>query len=161
MTPILLTLIILAAVGLFSYTLYRRFRLLQGARADNRFDNVGERVRQVLVYAFGQKKFLRDEQPAGWMHFLIFWGFMIVGARTVTIFAQGYSPNFYLPGLHPAGLGGPYVLMKDLVELGVVVAVAIALYRWLVSHPPRLFGFRPAENRLAGHSHWEALVILL
>ena len=31
MTPILLTLIILAAVGLFSYTLYRRFRLLQPA----------------------------------------------------------------------------------------------------------------------------------
>jgi len=161
MTPILLTLLILAAVGLFAYTLYRRFRLLEGARADNRFEKVGERVRQVLVYAFGQKKFLRDEQPAGWMHFLIFWGFMIVGARTVTIFAQGYSPNFYLPGLHPAGLGGPYVLMKDLIEVGVIVAVAIALYRWLVSHPPRLFGFRPAENRLASHSHWEALVILL
>src|SRR5690349_12913421 len=122
MTPILLTLLLIAAIGLFGYTLYRRFRLLQGARADNRFENVGERIRQVLVYAFGQKKFLRDEQPAGWMHFLIFWGFVIVAARTVTTFAQGYSPHFYLPGLRPAGLGGPYVLMKDLIEIGVIAA---------------------------------------
>src|SRR3954454_18109023 len=129
MTPILLSFFILVARGLFAYTLYRRFRLLEGARADKRFENVAERIRQVLVYAFGQKKFLRDDQPAGWMHFFIFWGFMIVAARTVTIFAQGFSPNFYLPGLHPAGLGGPYVLRKDVIELAVIVAVAIALYR--------------------------------
>ena len=39
-------------------------------------------------------------------------------------------------------------------------AIGMALYRWLVSHPPRLFGFAPAENRLRGQSHGEALLIL-
>lgn len=160
-TPILLTVLTLVAVGFFSSTLYRRFLLLRAARPDCRFDRVGERVKNVLVYAFGQKKFLRDEQPAGMMHFLIFWGFMIVSARTLTLFGQGYDPHFYLPGLHPDGLGGPYLLIKDLVESGVVSAVLIALYRWLLSHPARLFGFQPAESKLAHQSHWEALVILL
>jgi len=160
-TPVLLTLILVAALGLFGFTLYRRFLLLKAAGADARFDRPGERIRGVLLYAFGQKKFLTGEQPAGLMHFLIFWGFMVISARTLTLFAQGYDPHFYLPGLHPAGLGGPYLLLKDLVEVGVILAVLIALYRWLLSRPARLFGFKPAENRLAGQSHWEALVILL
>ena len=161
MTPWLLTLITLAAVSLFGHTLYRRFLLLRAARTDQRFERIGERIKGVLIYAFGQKKFLRDEQPAGLIHFLIFWGFMIVSARTLTLFGQGYDPHFYLPGLRPDGMGGPYLLIKDLVEIGVVAAVLIALYRWLLSHPTRLFGFQPAESKLAHQSHWEALVILL
>ncbi len=120
MTPILLTLIILFAFGIFFHTLYRRFLLLRAAQPENRFDRIGERIRNVLVYAFGQKTFLRDEQPAGLMHFVIFWGFLIVAARTLTLFGQGYNPQFYLPGLHPDGLGGPYLLLKDLVETGVL-----------------------------------------
>jgi Fe-S oxidoreductase len=159
-TPVLLTLIIIGAIGLFGLTLYHRFLLLRAAEADRRFDHFGQRLRSVLVYAFGQKKFLRGEQPAGLMHFVIFWGFMIVAARTITLFGQGYNPHFYLPGLHPEGLGGPYLLLKDLVEIGVIVAVFIALYRWFLSHPSRLFGFKPAEVKLAGQSHWEAMVIL-
>jgi Fe-S oxidoreductase len=51
--------------------------------------------------------------------------------------------------------------MKDLIECGVIAAVMVALYRWLLSHPARLFGFKPAETKLADQSHWEALVILL
>jgi Fe-S oxidoreductase len=39
--------------------------------------------------------------------------------------------------------------------------VLLALYRWSVSHPARLFGYRPAEERLAGQPHWEAHLILL
>ncbi|MBI2985571.1 MAG: (Fe-S)-binding protein [Deltaproteobacteria bacterium] len=159
-TPILLTLLLIVGAGLFSFTIYRRFLLLRAARPECRFDRIGERIKGVLVYAFGQKKFLRGEQPAGLMHFLIFWGFMVVSVRTLTLFAQGYNPKFYLPGLHPDGLGGPYLLLKDLVESGVIVAALIALYRWLFSHPARLYGFKPAESKLAGHSHWEALVIL-
>ena len=32
--------------------------------------------------------------------------------------------------------------------------------RWLILHPHRLYGFRPAEDRLAGQDHVEAIVIL-
>lgn len=156
-----LTLLFLVSLGAFAHTLFRRFLLLRAARPDGRFDRIGERIRGVLIYVFGQKKFLSGEQPAGLMHFIIFWGFVVVAARTITLFGQGYDPHFYLPGLHPDGLGGPYLLLKDTVEGAVIIAVLIALYRWLFSHPHRLFGYAPAEKKLAGQSHWEALLILL
>lgn len=153
-------LLLAVALGLFGYTNLRRVQVLLAVRVDRRLDRIGERIRRVLIYAFGQKKLLAGEQPAGIMHVLIFWGFVTVFIRTITLFGQGFHPAFHLPGFSMDLLGGPYALMKDLVELGVIVGVSIALYRWLISRPLRLYGFEPAETRLAGQSHWEALLIL-
>ena len=81
MTGVLFTLCILAALGVFFYQLWRRFELLRSAAPVSRFDHIPERIRAVLVYAFGQKKFVRSnpgaERSAGWMHFFIFWGFLV------------------------------------------------------------------------------------
>src|SRR5258706_3210865 len=161
MSAVLFTLVVLIAGSFFAYTLYGRFRLLAAARPVDRFDRIPERIAATLVYAFGQKKFVVGEQPAGWLHFFIFWGFMILGVQVTTLFARAYSDHFYLPGLSPHLLGGPVMLLRDLMELIVFVSLLIALYRWIFSHPQRLFGFRPAEGRLAGQSHTEAWVILL
>ena len=90
------------------------------------------------------------------MHFFIFWGFTILGVQVVHMFARGFIPGFTLPGLSVDLLGGPYLLLKDLIQVVVLGAIGMALYRWLVSHPARLYGFAPAENRLRGQSHGEA-----
>ena len=153
----------LVAIGLFLRQLYGRFRGLQSVRWTNLFDQIGERIKGLLVIGFGQKKFLIDkrERSAGWMHFFIFWGFTILGLRVVTAFSQGWlGLDFHLPLLGADMLGGPYLLLKDLIEVVVLVCVSFALVRWLVIHPHRLYGFRPAEDRLAGQSHWEAILIL-
>jgi Fe-S oxidoreductase len=157
----LFTLVVLVAGGSFLYTLYARFRLLQAAQRVSRFDRLGERLAGVLVYVFGQKKFVTGEQPAGWMHVVIFWGFVILGLQVLTMFGRAYSDDFSVPGFSPHLLGGPFLILRDVMEVAVGVAVLLALYRWVITHPPRLFGYRPAEARLAGQSHWEALVILL
>ena len=94
------------------------------------------------------------------MHFFIFWGFTILAIQVVHMFARGFFPDFHLPLLSADLLGGPYLLLKDLIQVVVLGAIGMALYRWVVSHPPRLFGFAPAEERLRGQSHWEALLIL-
>ncbi|HKA56623.1 MAG TPA: (Fe-S)-binding protein, partial [Candidatus Binatia bacterium] len=161
MSPLLFTLVVLAALGLFVHTIYGRVRLLLAAQPVGRFDRLAERLKAVLVYAFGQKKFVTGEQPAGWMHFFIFWGFVILGLQIVTMFGRAFSPHFYVPGFTPHLLGGPFLVLRDLMEVIVSAAVLLALYRWVISHPPRLFGYRPAEARLAGQSHWEAVLILL
>jgi ferredoxin len=77
------------------------------------------------------------------------------------MFGRAYSDDFLVPGFSPHLLGGPFLFLRDVLELSVGGAVLLALYRWVISHPPRLFGYRPAEARLANQSHWEALVILL
>lgn len=160
MSLVVFILVVLVALGFFANTLYDRFRLLQAATPVNRFDRVGDRIKELLVYGFGQKKFVTGEQPAGWMHIVIFWGFVILGLQITTMFGRAFSDHFFVPGFSPGLLGGPFSLLRDLLEISVLCAVGLALYRWLVAHPQRLFGFRPAEDRLAGQSHWEAILIL-
>lgn len=169
MSTLIFSVIVIVALGYFGRTIYRRFGVLQKVVAVNRFDDIPSRIKAVLVYAFGQKKFVQreprpetsiSEQAAGWMHFFIFWGFTILGVQVITMFARGYIEDFYLPLLSPRWFGGPYLLLKDIMEVVVLGAVSVALYRWGISHPKRLYGFKPAEEKLAGHSHWEAYLIL-
>lgn len=161
MSSVLFLLVVAGALGFFAFTVYDRLRLLLAAKPVDRFDRVGDRIKAVLVYAFGQKKFAVGEQPAGWMHIVIFWGFMILGVQVMTMFGRGFSEHFFVPGFAPDQFGGPFFVVRDLMEVLVIGAVSVALYRWVVSHPPRLFGYKPAEERLAGQSHWEAVLILV
>ena len=85
MSLVVFILVVLVALGFFANTLYGRFRLLQAATPINRFDRVGDRIKELLVYGFGQKKFVTGEQPAGWMHIVIFWGFVILGLHLLPI----------------------------------------------------------------------------
>jgi Fe-S oxidoreductase len=157
------SLLVAAALGYFASTLWGRFRVLRSVRWVDLFDRIPDRIRALLVYGFGQKKFVIDRQDPGpsWMHFFIFWGFMILAIRVVTAFSQGWlGLDFHLPLLGVGMLGGPYLLLKDLIEVVVLGAILYALVRWLVLHPARLYGFRPAESRLASQSHGEAILIL-
>jgi Fe-S oxidoreductase len=166
MSTLIFSLLIAVAFGVLARTLYRRFTVLTKATPIDRFDRIPERVKAVLVYAFGQRKFVSPEQPpndrwAGWMHFFIFWGFTILAIQVIHLFVRGFVPDFHLPLLSVGLLGGPYLFLKDLVQLVVLGAVGMAMYRWMVSHPPRLLGFAPSEERLRGQSHGEALLILV
>jgi len=161
MSPILFSVALAVAATTFAVIIASRVRLLLSAAPAARFDQLVERARRTAVYAFGQKKFLRGEQPAGLMHAFIFWGFMILGLTVVTLFGRAFDEDFYLPLLHPGDpLGSAYTLLRDLIQVAVVIAVSYALYRRLIAHTPRLFGFRPAEDRLHGEPHWEGILIL-
>jgi Fe-S oxidoreductase len=160
MNTLIFTLVMAAFLGYFGRTIYRRFVVLTRVQPVMKWDLLPERVMAVVVYAFGQKKFIAGEQPAGWMHFFIFWGFMILGVQVIHMFARAFIDEFYLPLMTPTLLGGPYLLLKDLMQAVVLFWIGVALYRWTISHPARLYGYAPSENRLRQQSHWEAFVIL-
>ncbi len=170
MSTVIFSALIVVALGYFGRTIYRRFTVLLKVAPVPRFDDIPARVKAVLVYAFGQRKFVQreprpgtriSEQTAGWMHFFIFWGFTILAIQVLTMFGRGFVSDFYLPLFSPGLLGGPYLLLKDFMEVAVLGAIGVALYRWGLSHPARLYGYKPAEERLAGQSHWEAYLILV
>jgi Fe-S oxidoreductase len=165
MVSILWTLFFLAGVGFFGWQIWGRSQLLKFARKDDARDyspkTWGIRAKNTLYYAFGQAKFFRGEQPAGLMHVMIFWGFLVLSLQVVTMFARGWFPEFRLPGLGMSLLGGPYGLLKDIFEVLVLIGVGVALFRWLVLKPKRLYGILPAETKLRSKSHWEAILILL
>jgi Fe-S oxidoreductase len=166
MSMLIFAAMLAVAVGILGRTLYRRFAVLTKVVTVPRFDRIPERLAAVGAYVLGQKKFVVGEQPlkgdraAGWMHFFIFWGFTILGVQVVHMFVRGFFPGFHLPGLSVDLLGGPYLLLKDIIQLVVLGAIGMALVRWLITHPARLYGFAPAENRLRSQTHGEAILIL-
>ncbi|HYD47439.1 MAG TPA: (Fe-S)-binding protein [Terriglobales bacterium] len=169
MSTLAFTIMLVVALGIFGRTMYRRTAVLLKGTPDARFDDIGQRIWNVLVYAFGQKKFVQpeprpttriSEQTAGWMHFFIFWGFTILAIQVIQMFVRGFVDDFYLFPFTPHLLGGPYLLAKDIMEVLVLFSIGVALYRWGISHPARLYGYKPSEERLAGQSHWEAYLIL-
>jgi Fe-S oxidoreductase len=166
LTAIVFSSCVAIALGVFVYQLWGRFNVLRSVAPADHFDRIGERIRATLVYAFGQKKFVRPEaaivreQAAGWMHFFIFWGFTVLGLQIVTMFGRAYGDHFYVPPFSPELLGGPYMLLRDVMEALVLVSISVALVRWGITHPARLYGYEPPEHRLRGQSHWEAYLIL-
>ncbi len=154
-TAIVFTLCVVAALGLFVYQLWGRFNVLRAAAPAERFDRIAERIQAVLVYAFGQKKFVRpeaaivSEQTAGWMHFFIFWGFTILGLQVVTMFGRAYSDHFYVPLFTPGPARRSVPAAKD-IDGGARLRWR-SPSRWCagcITHPARLYGYEPAERPL-------------
>ena len=114
-------------IGAVVLSLSRRYQLLRAGRSENRFDRLGERFKHMLVYAFGQKKMF-DDPFAGFYHLLIFYGFLVVSIRTVTMVLEGLFAGWELPLFHsPIGLA--YLFSKDVFELLVLVGLAFAIWR--------------------------------
>ena len=140
------------AILMFSYVMFRRIRLLTLGAPDDRFSNIGERIRLMLVYGFGQWR-----QPrylgAGILHILLFAGFMILSLRSLTLIGRGFSSEFHLPLL--TGFAGfSYEVLKDYVVLMVLAVCIIAIIRRAVFRPARY-----AHNHTGGHEN-EAYIIL-
>ena len=123
-------------VGAVVLSLSRRFQLLMAGRPDNRFDRLGERCKHVLVYAFGQKRMF-DDPFAGFYHLLIFYGFLVVSIRTLSMVIEGLFAGWELPLLHTP-LGQAYLFSKDIFELLVIVGLGLAVWRRGVQRKERV-----------------------
>lgn len=128
--------IFLLSLILFIYSIRRLLSFMKIAKkSDNRFDNLSERIKNVISIAFAQKKLLR-EPIAGVLHLVIFWGFMIFGFAVIESIIQGFYPSFNL-----SFLGWFYsfiTLSKDILGILVILAVLFSLYRRFIQKVPRL-----------------------
>jgi Fe-S oxidoreductase len=120
-------LLTIVGVGAVVFSLSRRFQLLRAGQSEDRFDRLGERFKHTLVYAFGQKKMF-DDPFAGFYHLLIFYGFLVVSLRTVTMVIEGLFAGWELPLLHTP-VGHAYLFSKDIFELLVLVGLGFAVWR--------------------------------
>jgi len=133
---ILLTLfILLVGLALFLYIIYRRYQLLRSANPDIRFDSLWQRFSDLIIYGI-----LQWRQPRylwiGILHIMIFWGFVMLALRTITLYAQGIIPGFTLPFMGGI-LGDLYQLVKDVFEIIVLFACVAAILRRAISRPER------------------------
>jgi Fe-S oxidoreductase len=140
MSPILTTLLLAAGLAVFLTTLVRRLAPLAALRKEDRLDRPGERLRSLLRFGLGQGRVLdREERWPGALHAALFVAFLVLAARTVTLFGMGFSAGFHLPGLAPGSpAGAVYLLAKDVVVLVATLAGAGLLWRRTVTRPARL-----------------------
>jgi hypothetical protein len=61
----IMLLVLIAAFGFFAYNIRLLLRLITlGKKEDNRFDDIPQRIRKVIVYVFGQRRLLSTGSPA-------------------------------------------------------------------------------------------------
>lgn len=145
MSPLGITLLMLAGFAGFFWLAARKLVLVSRLQPEVRWDQPWQRFRSVLVNGFLQQRMIRREWKAGVMHAVIFLGFMALLLRKVQLIVIGYHEPFVYPGL----LGGLFAALKDFVELAVVTALVYAFWRRYVVKQARL-----EKNR-------EALLILV
>jgi len=150
MKQIIFSIIFLLTFGFLFYNLKRILSYIKLAQPENRFNNPGERIKNVLKIAFGQSKLLQ-EPIAGIIHLLIFWGFMLFLFAVVETIVQGFSPAFSLQFLGP--IFTAITIVQDVFGLLVFVSVLWALFRRFIQRVPRL--------NVKGHKLDAAIILLL
>lgn len=145
---LIMWLIVIAALSLFFYTLYRRLSVLRAAQPDPRWDHMGKRLKDLVIYGLIQKR-----QPrylwSGLIHLMIFWGFMVLGLRSLQLITQGLGFPIFAP-LMSTGFGPVYDCLRDVFEIIVLFACVWAILRRAVLRP----------ERYEGSPHKEAYLVL-
>lgn len=138
MNPTVMTLLLVGAWGLFGWQILRRWRLMTLGPGENRFDQIGERVKRTWQYAFAQKR-MRRYWWAGIAHQVIFTGFVVLLLRTLVLWGRGYSEDFNLWVLGTdQPLGKVYSVLKDIFAVLVIAGTLVFFYYRLVAKPARL-----------------------
>jgi Fe-S oxidoreductase len=132
-----MTLLILASVAAFVLRARDLVGFLQLGRPDERIPrNWARKVKQQLVVVLGQRKLLQWTVP-GVMHFLIFWGFVILFTTIVEAFGAFYQEGFHLPLI---GRWGPLGALQDAFIVAVLVGIASAFGIRKFQRPGRFKG---------------------
>ncbi len=139
--------VLLAAMGMFAWTVRRFGRMVLAGRPEPRFDRIGERIASVLTFFFGQKKVVEKAhlpaKRASWLvkaigskhHFLIFWGFMIITIGTGEVLIQGLFPGFNLALVMGETLALWTWTAIDWCNLIVLGVILFSVFRRVVLEP--------------------------
>ena len=148
MGPIAMFILIATANALFGWSALRRWKLIQIGLPANRLDHVETRAAGTWRYAFRQEK-MDYYNPAGIAHKFIFFGFIILQARTIILWGRGFYAPFNLFILSPtSSLGETYEFIKEVMAVLVVCGTLVFFYYRLVAKPKRMA------------LSWEGLLIL-
>ena len=135
--------IFIAGLSLFSYIIYKRSLLIRSGEADPRLASIRRRLSDLFTYGIIQKR-----QPrylwAGVIHIMIFWGFVVLGLRSIDLVTQGLNIPIFHPLMQTA-FGLFYDSVKDLFELIVLGACLWAIVRRALIRPERYRGSHQFE----------------
>ncbi len=126
-------LIFAAAILFFLYSVYRRFRLIALGKPDHRFDAIGQRIWNMLFFAFGQRRVIK--RTFGINHFVLFWCFIVLMIANVEFLLHGLFPDQITLSKLPEVPYHALAAIFDIVSILALIAVIIALGRRLLFPP--------------------------
>src|SRR5690554_5663441 len=144
-----------AGVGLFAKNIKKLIRNIKLGQQVNRTDRPNDRLKNMLLVAFGQKKMFTRPIPAI-LHFLIYLAFIITQIELIEIIIDGVTGSHRI---FKEPLGGFYTFMISLIEIlsvGALVATIAFLSRRNLLKLPRL-----NMKELAGWPKKDANLILI
>ncbi len=105
--------IFILILGITAYLIFTRIKRISSnirlGRSADRSDNIGQRMKNVLLVAFGQKKMFKRPVPAI-LHLFVYLGFLIVNIEILEIVIDGFSGRHrifapYFGALYPYFIG--------------------------------------------------------
>jgi Fe-S oxidoreductase/nitrate reductase gamma subunit len=137
------------AVVVFALVMARHLRIFAAVRAEgpSPFTDVPRRTWGLVRYALIQTRMFKDLR-AGLMHFAIFWGFVLLTIGTANVVTGGLVKAIISWPLEGA-IWTAVSVMQNAVAVIVLVAIAYAFFRRLVTKPARLTLSRSALVILA------------
>lgn len=127
--------ILIAVVGVCSlaFIIYKRLVPLMNAAPDtSRLNRIPQRILTVLKIWLAQYRHPRY-MFAGVLHILVFFGFLTLLVRTLSLVFIGFWEDFGIPGF----TSGPYVVVKDYAATIVLVACVVLGVRRGIFTPER------------------------
>jgi len=154
--PAMWLFVLIPLVGLvcFAWIMARRMVPLLRAAPDPRLQRIPERILRVLKIWLGQWRHPRY-MLAGVLHIVVFFGFLILAARSTQMVVLGFVDGFVIPGFG-GSLGAFYDVVKDIAATAVFLAVVILAVRRAFFKPAR---YDVPENLGKDHTP-EALFVL-
>uniref|UniRef100_C6E988 4Fe-4S ferredoxin-type domain-containing protein n=1 Tax=Geobacter sp. (strain M21) TaxID=443144 RepID=C6E988_GEOSM len=120
------------SMAVFGFSCYRRLALVAIGKYEYRFDQPTARLKEMLVYALGQKRVV--SRPFGLNHGVIFWAFLVLAVANLEFLVSGILPGLSF-ALLPEPLHGALAFVFDICSLAVLIAVAVAAVRRTVKPP--------------------------
>ena len=152
---ILFILVFIAATALFTFNAKKIIRNIHLGRKLNRTDRKPERWKLMARVALGQSKMV-VKPVAGFLHILVYVGFVIINLEVVEIILDGILGTHRLFAPFLGGFYDFLIASFEILALGVLVAVVLFYIRRNIIYIKR---FR--QNELNGWPRSDANLILL
>jgi heterodisulfide reductase subunit C len=157
MAQIIFAILTLTAFGLFFKKASKIRRNIMLGKSEEINGNIGERVKNVLLVAFGQKKMFKRWLPAT-LHFTIYAAFLITQIELIEIFIDGFTGNHRIIWQVIAGtfLGSIYTFIVSFIEILSVLAF-VATFAFLARrnllkiprfHKPEMNGWPKLDGNI-------------
>lgn len=122
------------ALYIFANLIYSRVSFIKLGKPASLQKDYAQRIHEVLVNVFGQKKLLKDKK-SGMMHVIMFYGFIILQFGALELILKGFFKGFE----YPLGDTHPYFsFLQEITTFLVLLATLYAFYRRYIEKLERL-----------------------